>query len=106
MTGKDSRRWSSSATSARRRADPFDRILATRFGAAAIRVLAEAATASRGQPGAKITRVHVGDGRQDPHRPQEPRMIQTARLGIAFGDEEELDLTPEAPGLARPHAPR
>jgi phosphofructokinase-like protein len=77
---------------------PFDRILATRFGAAAVRVLAEGrygeVVVSRG---AKITTVAMSETAGKTRTvPGDHEMIQTARaLGIAFGDEEHHDLTPE-----------
>jgi ATP-dependent phosphofructokinase / diphosphate-dependent phosphofructokinase len=77
---------------------PFDRILATRFGAAAVRVLAEGrygeVVVSRE---ARITTVSMAETAGKTRTvPPDHDMIQTARaLGIAFGDEEDLDLTPE-----------
>jgi ATP-dependent phosphofructokinase / diphosphate-dependent phosphofructokinase len=77
---------------------PFDRILATRFGAAAVRLLAEGrygeVVVSRG---AQITTVSMGETAGKTRTvPPDHEMVQTARgLGIAFGDEEDLDLTPE-----------
>jgi phosphofructokinase-like protein len=77
---------------------PFDRILATRFGAAAVRVLAEGGygevVVSRG---AQITTVPMTETAGKVRTvPADHEMILTARgLGIAFGDEEDLDLTPE-----------
>jgi 6-phosphofructokinase 1 len=77
---------------------PYDRILATRFGAAAVRVLAEGrygeVVVSRG---AKITTVAMSETAGKTRTvPKNHEMIQTARgLGIGFGDEEELDLTPQ-----------
>jgi ATP-dependent phosphofructokinase / diphosphate-dependent phosphofructokinase len=77
---------------------PFDRILATRFGAAAVRLLAEGrygeVVVSRG---AQITTVPMAEtaGRTRTV-PPDHEMILTARgLGVCFGDEEDLDLTPE-----------
>jgi len=77
---------------------PYDRILATRFGAAAVRVLAEGrygeVVVSKGM---EISTVRMSDCAGKVRTvPVEHEMIQTARgLGIAFGDEEDLDLTPE-----------
>ena len=77
---------------------PFDRILATRFGAAAVRVLAEGrygeVVVSRG---AKITTVSMSETAGKTRTvPKNHEMIQTARaLGIGFGDEEDPDLTAE-----------
>jgi 6-phosphofructokinase 1 len=77
---------------------PFDRILATRFGAAAVRVLAEGrygeVVVSRG---AKITTVSMAETAGKVRTvPKNYEMIQTARaLGIGFGDEEDPDITPE-----------
>jgi 6-phosphofructokinase len=77
---------------------PFDRILATRFGAAAVRVLAEGrygeVVVSRE---ARITTVSMAETAGKTRTvPPDHEMIQTARaLGIAFGDEEDLDLTPQ-----------
>jgi phosphofructokinase-like protein len=77
---------------------PYDRILATRFGAAAVRVLAEGrygeVVVSRG---AKITTVSMAETAGKTRTvPKNHEMIQTARaLGIGFGDEEEFDLTPQ-----------
>jgi 6-phosphofructokinase 1 len=77
---------------------PFDRILATRFGAAAVRVLAEGrygeVVVSKGM---QISTVPMAECAGKVRTvPVEHEMIQTARgLGIAFGDEEDLDLTPE-----------
>jgi ATP-dependent phosphofructokinase / diphosphate-dependent phosphofructokinase len=76
---------------------PFDRILATRFGAAAVRVLAEGrygeVVVSRG---AKITTVSMAETAGKTRTvPENYEMIQTARaLGIGFGDEEDHDITP------------
>ena len=91
-------RWWCSATSSAAACPPFDRILATRFGAAAVRLLAEGrygqVVVSRG---AKITTVAMSETAGKIRTvPKNYEMIQTARaLGIAFGDEEELDLTPQ-----------
>ena len=77
---------------------PYDRILATRFGAAAVRVLAEGrygeVVVSKG---AEISTVSMADCAGKVNTvPVDHEMIRTARgLGIAFGDEEDLDLTPE-----------
>jgi ATP-dependent phosphofructokinase / diphosphate-dependent phosphofructokinase len=77
---------------------PFDRILATRFGAAAVRILAEGrygeVVVSRG---AQITTVSMADTAGKTRTvPPDYEMVQTARaLGIAFGDEEDPDLTPQ-----------
>jgi 6-phosphofructokinase 1 len=77
---------------------PFDRILATRFGAAAVRVLAQGrygeVVVSRE---AQITTVPMGETAGKVRTvPADHEMILTARaLGIAFGDEEEPDLTSE-----------
>jgi ATP-dependent phosphofructokinase / diphosphate-dependent phosphofructokinase len=77
---------------------PYDRILATRFGAAAVRVLAEGrygeVVVSRG---AEISTVPMSETAGKVNTvPVDHEIVQTARaLGIAFGDEEDLDLTPE-----------
>jgi len=77
---------------------PFDRILATRFGAAAVRLLAEGrygeVVVSRE---AQITTVAMSETAGKVRTvPPDHEMILTARaMGVAFGDEEELDLTPE-----------
>ena len=77
---------------------PYDLILATRFGAAAVRVLAEGrygeVVVSKG---AEISTVSMADCAGKVNTvPVDHEMIKTARgLGIAFGDEEDLDLTPE-----------
>src|SRR5512133_731222 len=77
---------------------PYDRILATRFGAAAVRVLAEGrygeVVVSRG---AEISTVSMADTAGKVNTvPPDHEMVQTARaLGIAFGDEDDPDLTPE-----------
>src|SRR5215218_6652528 len=77
---------------------PFDRILATRFGAAAVRLLAEGrygeVVVSRG---AQITTVSMTETAGKVRTvPPDHEMILTARaMGVAFGDEEELDLTPQ-----------
>lgn len=77
---------------------PYDRILATRFGAAAVRELAEGrfgqvvvlsgraiSTIPMTECEGKVKTVPVDD-----------EMIRTARgLGIAFGDEDTSDLNPE-----------
>ena len=78
---------------------PFDRILATRFGAAAVRVLAEGqygvVVVSRGlEIGTIPMQECAGKVRTVP---LDYEMIRTARgIGIGFGDEEdEALLTPE-----------
>jgi 6-phosphofructokinase 1 len=77
---------------------PFDRILATRFGAAAVRVLGEGrygeVVVSKGT---EISTVPMSDCAGKVRTvPADHEMIQTARgLGIAFGDEEDMDLNPE-----------
>jgi phosphofructokinase-like protein len=78
---------------------PFDRILATRFGAAAVRVLAEGrygeVVVSRE---ARITTVAMAETAGKVRTvPADHEMVETSRaLGIAFGDEEDdLDATPE-----------
>jgi ATP-dependent phosphofructokinase / diphosphate-dependent phosphofructokinase len=77
---------------------PYDRILATRFGAAAVRVLAEGrygeVVVSRG---AEIATVPMSETAGKVNTvPIDHEIVQTARaLGIAFGDEDDLDLTPE-----------
>jgi ATP-dependent phosphofructokinase / diphosphate-dependent phosphofructokinase len=77
---------------------PFDRILATRFGAAAVRVLAEGrygeVVVSRE---ARITTVSMAETAGKTRTvPPDHEMIQTARaLGIGFGDEEDPDAAPE-----------
>jgi len=73
---------------------PFDRILATRFGAAAVRILAEGrygeVVVSRE---ARITTVAMSETAGKTRTvPPDHEMILTARaLGIGFGDEEEPD---------------
>jgi phosphofructokinase-like protein len=77
---------------------PFDRILATRFGAAAVRVLGEGrygeVVVSRGQEISTIPMVEcAGKVRTVP---AEHELVQTSRaLGIAFGDEEDPETTQE-----------
>jgi ATP-dependent phosphofructokinase / diphosphate-dependent phosphofructokinase len=77
---------------------PFDRILATRFGAAAVRVLAEGrygeVVVSHGTEIGTIGMPEcAGKVRTVP---PDYEMVHTARgLGIGFGDEEEEGLTPE-----------
>jgi phosphofructokinase-like protein len=77
---------------------PFDRILATRFGAAAVRILAEGrygeVVVSRE---ARITTVSMSETAGKTRTvPPDHEMIMTARaLGIGFGDEEDTDLAPE-----------
>ena len=77
---------------------PFDRILATRFGAAAVRILAEGrygeVVVSRE---AKITTVPMAETAGKTRTvPPDHEMILTARaLGIGFGDEEDPDAAPE-----------
>jgi 6-phosphofructokinase 1 len=78
---------------------PFDRILATRFGAAAVRVLAESqygvVVVSRGMEIGTIPMQEcAGKVRTVP---LDYEMIRTARgIGIGFGDEEDESLlTPE-----------
>jgi ATP-dependent phosphofructokinase / diphosphate-dependent phosphofructokinase len=77
---------------------PFDRILATRFGAAAARVLADGGygevVVSRGTEIATVPmRECAGRVRTVP---TDHEMIVTARsLGIAFGDEEDADASAE-----------
>jgi ATP-dependent phosphofructokinase / diphosphate-dependent phosphofructokinase len=77
---------------------PFDRILATRFGAAAVRVLGEGrygeVVVSRGQEISTIPMVEcAGKVRTVP---PEHELVQTSRaLGIAFGDEEDPETTQE-----------
>jgi 6-phosphofructokinase 1 len=76
----------------------YDRILATRFGAAAVRVLAEGrygeVVVSKGM---QISTVPMAECAGKVRTvPADHEMIQTARgLGIAFGDEEDPDLTPQ-----------
>jgi 6-phosphofructokinase 1 len=76
---------------------PFDRILATRFGAAAVRVLAEGrygeVVVSQGM---QIATVPMPDCAGKVRTvPTDHEMIRTCRgLGIGFGDEEE-SLIPE-----------
>jgi ATP-dependent phosphofructokinase / diphosphate-dependent phosphofructokinase len=77
---------------------PFDRILATRFGAAAVRVLAEGrygeVVVSRGT---EIGTVPMPDCAGKVRTvPPDHEMIRTCRgLGIGFGDEEDESLIPE-----------
>ena len=77
---------------------PFDRILATRFGAAAVRVLAEGrygeVVVSRGT---EIGTVPMPDCAGKVRVvPPDHEMIRTCRgLGIGFGDEEDESLIPE-----------
>jgi len=77
---------------------PFDRILATRFGAAAVRVLAEGrygeVVVSRGMEiGTVLMPECAGKVRTVP---PDHEMIRTCRgLGIGFGDEEDESLIPE-----------
>jgi ATP-dependent phosphofructokinase / diphosphate-dependent phosphofructokinase len=77
---------------------PLDRILATRFGAAAVHLLADGrygeVVVSRGLEIASLPMPEcAGKVRTVP---LDHEMIRTARgLGIAFGDEEEGDVTPQ-----------
>jgi ATP-dependent phosphofructokinase / diphosphate-dependent phosphofructokinase len=77
---------------------PFDRILATRFGAAAVRVLGEGGygevVVSRGQEIGTISMLEcAGKVRTVP---PDHELIKTSRaLGIAFGDEEDPEAIPE-----------
>jgi len=77
---------------------PFDRILATRFGAAAVRVLAEGrygeVVVSRGLEIGTVTMPEcAGKVRTVP---PDHEMIRTCRgLGIGFGDEEDESLITE-----------
>jgi ATP-dependent phosphofructokinase / diphosphate-dependent phosphofructokinase len=77
---------------------PFDRILATRFGAAAVRVLAEGrygeVVVSHGTEIGTIGMLEcAGKVRTVP---ADHEMIRTCRgLGIGFGDEDDEGLTPE-----------
>jgi 6-phosphofructokinase len=77
---------------------PFDRILATRFGAAAVRVLAEGrygeVVVSHGTEIGTIGMPEcAGKVRTVP---PDYEMVRTARgLGIGFGDEDDEGLTPE-----------
>ena len=77
---------------------PYDRILATRFGAAAVRVLGQGAygevVVSQGMEISTIPMVEcAGKVRTVP---ADHELVQTSRaLGIAFGDEEDLDAAPE-----------
>jgi ATP-dependent phosphofructokinase / diphosphate-dependent phosphofructokinase len=78
---------------------PFDRILATRFGAAAVHALAEGhygevVVMSKGEIGTISMIECAGRTR---FVPTDHEIIRTARgLGIGFGDEDESELTPEA----------
>jgi 6-phosphofructokinase 1 len=77
---------------------PYDRILATRFGAAAVRVLGQGAygevVVSQGMEISTISMVAcAGKVRTVP---ADHELVQTSRaLGIAFGDEEDPDAAPE-----------
>jgi ATP-dependent phosphofructokinase / diphosphate-dependent phosphofructokinase len=77
---------------------PFDRILATRFGAAAVRVLAEGrygeVVVSHGTEIGTIGMPEcAGKVRTVP---PDYEMVRTARgIGIGFGDEDDEGLTPE-----------
>jgi ATP-dependent phosphofructokinase / diphosphate-dependent phosphofructokinase len=77
---------------------PLDRILATRYGAGAVRLLAEGhygeVVVSRGLEIATVPMVEcAGRVRTVPF---DHEMVRTARgLGIGFGDEEDADLTPQ-----------
>jgi len=98
VTGKDARVVVLGHVQRGGQPTPYDRILATRFGAAAVRVLAEGrygeVVVSRG---AEIATVPMAETAGKVNTvPVDHEMIQTARgLGIAFGDEDDLDLVPE-----------
>ena len=77
---------------------PFDRILATRFGAAAVRVLGAGGygevVVSQGDEISSIPMVDTAGKVRTV--PVDHELVQTARaLGIAFGDEEDPEATPE-----------
>jgi ATP-dependent phosphofructokinase / diphosphate-dependent phosphofructokinase len=78
---------------------PFDRILATRFGAAAVHALAEGhygevVVMSKGEIGTVSMMDCAGRVR---FVPTDHEIVRAARgLGIGFGDEDESQLTPEA----------
>jgi 6-phosphofructokinase 1 len=98
VTGKDARVVVLGHVQRGGQPTPYDRILATRFGAAAVRVLAEGrygeVVVSRG---AEIATVPMADTAGKVNTvPVDHEMILTARgLGIGFGDEEDIDLAPE-----------
>ena len=78
---------------------PYDRILATRFGAAAVRELAEGrygeVVVLRGGLITTITMVECAG--KVKNVPVDDEMVRTARgMGIAFGDESLDDVVPEA----------
>ncbi len=78
---------------------PYDRILATRFGAAAVRELAEGrygeVVVLRGGLITTITMVECAG--KVKNVPADDEMVRTARgMGIAFGDESLDDVVPEA----------
>jgi phosphofructokinase-like protein len=77
---------------------PYDRILATRYGAAAVRLLAEGhygeVVVSHGMAISTVAMAAcAGKVRTVP---LDHEMVRTARgLGIGFGDEEDADVTPQ-----------
>jgi ATP-dependent phosphofructokinase / diphosphate-dependent phosphofructokinase len=78
---------------------PYDRILATRFGAAAVRELAEGrygeVVVLRG--GIITTIPMIECANRVKTVPADDEMVRTARgMGIAFGDEDVSDAAPEA----------
>jgi 6-phosphofructokinase 1 len=73
---------------------PFDRILATRFGAAAVAALVDGASASRvARRGDRIERVSLADALSRPKRvdPQGERVAAARGIGTIFGDESRTE---------------
>lgn len=99
LTGKDSRVVVLGHLQRGGAPTPYDRILATRFGAAAVRELAEGrygeVVVLRGGIITTIPMVEVAD--KVKNVPVNDEMVRTARgMGIAFGDEDAGDQLPEA----------
>jgi phosphofructokinase-like protein len=99
LTGKDSRVVVLGHLQRGGMPTPYDRILATRFGAAAVHKLAEGHYAEVVvMQGGQVTTVPMVEvaGRVRTV-PTDHEMVRTARgLGIAFGDEGDIDAVPEA----------
>lgn len=99
LTGKDSRVVVLGHLQRGGAPTPYDRILATRFGAAAVRELAEGrygeVVVLRGGIITTIPMVEVAD--RVKNVPVDDEMVRTARgMGIAFGDEDLGEQLPEA----------
>lgn len=99
LTGKDSRVVVLGHLQRGGAPTPYDRILATRFGAAAVRELAEGrygeVVVLRGGIITTIPMIEVAD--KVKNVPIDDEMVRTARgMGIAFGDEDLGEPLPEA----------